>query len=196
MNTLSAYRIEHELLELIEARDVAEQDGDAEAVAAMDQQIAAYLDLADEKIDSFAYLIIKREDDAAACEARIEDLRVKATRLRDSAARLKSFAMEFIRRIGRPLKSKEFTMRVQGNGGIEPLEVTDMAKIQDTYKRITVTMPLEAWKSLVEDTWAAGEITSKGRIEVDGTLIRQCLKHGVKVDGAKLLDRGFHLRLS
>lgn len=193
----SLFTIEGAIVSLFELRAEAEAEGDAEQLAVLDKEIDAWVKQEIRKVDSIAGYI--RE-----CELRAETEKAEAARHADRSAmwqaradRVRQSSLEAMAAYGvKAVETPQNTMRVQGNGGVEPLEVTDMTTLPDTYKRITVTMPLEAWKSLVEDTWAAGEVTSKGRIEADRTLIQQCLKHGVKIDGAKLLDRGFHLRLS
>ena len=94
------------------------------------------------------------------------------------------------------LETPENKLTVCGNGGVEPLEYTGEAAIPDRLCTATVTMSLRLWQSLCRDMSEVDcrEIL-KSSTDVDAKAIREALKRGETVPGAKLLPRGEHLRL-
>src|SRR6185437_1989079 len=119
---LSLYVIEDSLQNLAGLRDQAEAEGDSEAIKVIDQQIAEYLTAEPAKVAS--YIGQMKSDDAliAACEEEIK--RVKSIKNASQARkdRMEANAIAVMQRFGiRSLSAKEHgSMRVQGNGGLEP----------------------------------------------------------------------------
>jgi len=193
----SLYRIEATLAELEQVRKEAEAEGDTQALAVIDQQIAAYLSKEHEKLDSYCELMRKQDDVDKLCTAEARRLLDRATSARRFREKLKELAMYAMNAIGtRVLESRLNKLRIQANGGVAPLEV-NMAVLPTVYKTVTVRMPLGLWGEMLSafaddprfDRVKAGEP------EADNALIRDMLKANADVQGVRELDRGEHLRL-
>jgi Siphovirus Gp157 len=148
-NNLSLYGIEETLLGLTELRDAAVSQGDAETVAILDQEIEAYLTKEAAKVYSYAALIRQREDAAAICKARAEDLAARAKAMQADAARLKEMALRVMQRFQvYSLTAAEVTLRVQSNGGVKPVEIDPDGFIEPRMQDATVTMPGDLWETI------------------------------------------------
>jgi len=144
---LSLYVIEDSLQNLAGLRDQAEAEGDSEAIKVIDQQIAEYLTAEPAKVAS--YIGQMKSDDAliAACEEEIK--RVKSIKKAAQARkdRMEANAIAVMQRFGiRSLSAKEHgSMRVQGNGGLEPLEIEDVNSLPEEFQLKSITMNVKAW---------------------------------------------------
>jgi Siphovirus Gp157 len=197
--SVSLWTIEAELQELANMREEAEAEGDSRALTVIDTSIAEYLTHEAQKIDSYAGLIRKRLHDADACEARAEELYSRAKAMRADADRLKAMALKTMKAFGvTQLGTAEHTLRVQGNGGPQPVEIIE--PVPDAFKKITVTMSYAEWRAIAEGGLRPGvpmsvaESKPSTKIFPDTDLIREYLKT-VKVIWARLVDRGEHLRV-
>jgi hypothetical protein len=197
MTELALYQIETELYGLLQLREQMVQDGELpEALAVVDKQIEAYCSAEVAKVDRIAGAIraCERNMMAAAKEAERLDARFKAWRSRMEfikAATLRAMQARGIK----SLETPENKLTVCGNGGVEPLEFTGEALPQE-YCKITVTMELRQWKALLDDADLKGIVGATSAIIPDNAAIRAALKRGESVPGAKLKERGSHLKLS
>lgn len=148
---LSIYRIEAELQELLEARE------DAEAEGAVPDELAVF----DERIKQYALAHVKKVDSTAvairACDAFYKECVHEAERLKKQAdrhaarmKRIKSAVMWAMAQLGvTKLNTPQNTLRVQGNGGLEPLEVYGRPEdLPSNLKTITLRMPLSLWEKI------------------------------------------------
>ena len=186
MTAISLYNIESALEQLDESRRAAEAEGDTEALSVIDAEIAAYLTREVAKIDSYAGLIRRRGDEAETCEREAKRLADRAKALRADEQRLKDNALAVMQRFGvRELKSPTNTLRVQGNGGIEPLDIPDWPK--DSSGR---------FKPLAAEDLPISLVRTLTLYLPDTDDIRERLKRGEPLRGVRLLPRGEHLRIS
>ena len=176
---------------------MAESEGDSEALLAIDREICAYLTAEARKIDSYAALIRTLENADEACQAEARRLLDRSRRARNFATFLKELAMCAMNRFGvRVLESDRNRFRVQRNGGTQPVDV-DAALLPNRYKVARVTVAADLWADVLAafaDDPRMGR-TRTAELEADKALIADDLKKGVSISGAKLLERGEHLRL-
>lgn len=221
---LSLYTIEARLLELADLRDQLEAEGDKEALDAVDAEIANYLTREAAKIDSYAGLIRQRLDAAALCEKRAKDLQCRAKAMKADAQRLKDNALRVMQSFNvTKLVTPETTLRIQGNGGLRPLEIGDESILPDEYKLISVLMPYQEWLQLLK-LWQrqVGGLpkTMQESVIPDADKLREALSqkvicpdcasypHGemcprcdgvgyvdARIAGARLGERGIHVRV-
>jgi hypothetical protein len=210
--SISLYQIEAALQSLVDLREQAEAEGDSEALKVIDQQLREYLTKEAAKVTSYVALIRKREQDLYAClkeEQRIHYLRVAAQADID---RLKANALAAMQQFG--VKELKATpgggLRIQGNGGKEPLEIAEWPKD-----------PGGRYEARSADVGAIFEVPVKLFAVPDTERIREALAQRVPcplcqaknwieaqcprcagagtipntVPGAKLLERGEHLRV-
>lgn len=173
--------IEQTLLDLEELRAQVLEDGDAEAVAAVDAQVKEWLTAEAAKVTSYVGLIRSREATVAAAKAERDRVDAILKQAQADVDRLKANALAVMQRFG--VKELKATpgggLRRQGNGGVEPLELEGVlapgAVIPTEYFKITVTMPYDLW-------WDQGGVSLPGttpKIEPDTERIREVLKQRV-----------------
>lgn len=219
---LSLWQIESALTQLVEARDAAEADGDSQAVSVIDKELDAYLSREVKKIDSVAAMI-------RMCRAHVNVLKVEGEHIYERAAawearekRIKEAALRAMQAHDvRVLETADTRLRVQKNGGKQPLEV-DLTLLPSTYAVCIVSMPMDTWKRLEDITSETKLLDAKA----DTDKIREALKQWVPcveckgvgapwnnsssvpcprcngngtvpqtIPGARLLDWGSHLRV-
>lgn len=193
---MSLYQIEDSLSMLSDERERAVQDGDEEAIAAIDKAIGEYLTKEAAKVTSYVALIRSREMVIAQADSEIARLaRIQREAVAD-VERLKKTALDVMNRFG--VKELKATpgggLRIQGNGGSEPLEVNDET-LRESFKRVNVTLSGDVFNKLRNDPAYVGLLGSSFQWSADNTRIREALTRGEFVAGAKLLDRGEHLRV-
>jgi len=182
----SLWQIEQSLVDLEELRATLLDEGDTEAVAAVDGQIQAWLTAEASKVTSYVGLI--RSKQATVEAAKAEKARVDAI-LKAAEAdveRLKANALAVMQRFGvKELKAMPGGgLRRQGNGGLEPLDIPDWPKDASG-----------SWKLL--PTKDAPQVYLKIFVLPDTDKIRAALKSGEKMVGTstvRLLERGEHVR--
>jgi hypothetical protein len=155
------YQIDRELMELIALREEMEDSAGAKIARgalpldvhakltyedeckAVDTRIAQYMTAAREKTDAIAYTIrelLKRSEIAADESARLvkrsASWKAQATRLKDYVLRFMTGATPPITRMETPVNR----LRVQGNGGLQPLDVYDASLLPLEYVRWTFSV--------------------------------------------------------
>jgi hypothetical protein len=203
--------IEHALSDLLETRTELE-----EQVAFTDEQIAekqAALDAVDKaiveyvtaevrKVDNIARLLIELKARREAILDEQERLGAIAARMIRQEDRVKALVLQVMQDCDvRKLEGKIGTLRRVGNGGVQPVEVTQPELLPADVQRITVTLPLQAWRGILRGMSTGllielEKVVKEGKPEPDLTAIRQQLERGEGVPGAVLLPRGEHLRVS
>lgn len=193
----SLYTIHQTLQELHELRQQVADDGDLEAVAAVDQQIAEWLDRSPEKVTSYVGLIRQRENTVAACKA--ERARIKA--IEDSAEadieRLKSNVLGAMQRFDiRELSAKPGGgFRRQGNGGVEPVEIADVDDVPLEYKIATIKVNVGALAGTIRIIMDSEHESSFHNLRAAvSVLIRQLSQHSSEPD-LKLLREALKQRV-
>ncbi len=182
---LSLYNIEDSLALLAETREAAEAEGDAAAVAECDKALAQYLTAEAAKVNSYAALIRRQLAEAEECEAEAQRIAGRARTRRAFVDRLKATALEVMQRFGvKELRSATNTLRVQKNGGVQSLGVEWPKDASGNYT------PLAP-----DDPFRPKDLPVKVFMLPDTAAIRAAISHGSTVPGARLLERGSHLRV-
>jgi hypothetical protein len=237
MSALSLYTIEESLALLAETREAAEAEGDAAAVAECDKALAQYLTAEASKTNSYAALIRRQLAEAEECEAEVARLTARAKARRAFVDRLKATALEVMQRFGvKELRSATNTLRVQKNGGVQPLEISGIASEMPTdCQEYTIRMSGQCFRfvrdlcadapqvmavlesavcganvAMIRRTLAqrvpcpepgcggSGEILPAGPSDAPVTKCPRCDGQGTvpqTIPGAKLLERGSHVRV-
>ena len=183
--SISLYQIEDALQQLVDLREQAEAEGDADALAVIDQQLREYLTQEARKVESYAHMIHHQGDLVEACNRQIE--RIKT--IRDRAANfrdwLKANALAVMQAFGvRELATPTNKLKIQGNGGVQPLEVEWPKDSSGRYELLPIGDPRAADKPV------------KVFVALDTDRIRNALKDGSTLPYAKLLEQGEHLRVT
>lgn len=167
---LSLWTLNRQLVELIAFRD--NEDLTAEETAAVDGEIRKFVEAEVERVDNLRWYVRHAETMAAA--AREEEKRQQRLALtwERRVERVKGFIGAALRAFGKTrAEGKSGRFRLQKNGGILPLDIYDEKQLPTKYTPMVVSYPpdLEA--------------------------IRRDLEAGVEVPGARLGERGSHLRV-
>jgi hypothetical protein len=226
---ISLYHLEEGLANLIAYRQerVLEIDGPLEAgeLDAIEAEIKRYEIATPAKVAGVAAILrswrIQREN----AKAEIRRLQSIVATLEAQDDRLKTYIADVLAMQPEPKKGcRQLTgndgskLMLKGNGGLQPLEITDPALVPNEYKRVTLTINAAEWDDLCTIMEAAQIIAPPTlipkSIEVDNTLVRNALasdcpecagltkecaacagtgKRGVP--GARLLDRGSHVEV-
>jgi hypothetical protein len=172
---LSLFDIDSQMHELL----AAWQESSPDQVEARTAELREYVDEVIRSVDPIRRYI--RFCDSAEAEAREEAAR-QAERARMWGARrdrLKAFVLEFMQQWGwshrkpRKFESPTGSLSLRPNGGQQALTITDAALVPDEYKRVRVSMPLPAWRMLLQR--AGYEPDSEFETEVSNERIRAAL---------------------
>lgn len=189
--------ISQEIIALHDARQDAEDDGDAARVAAIDQELQVYLraELA-HKVDGVRNYIREQEHAAEFYKAEAATLALKAKRAGETVERVKGYVLGIMQALGIPkYQGATHWIRKQANGGIKPLEIAQPELVPAPFHRATVTMSVPLLRRIMKDlTEVDCREVYKTTTEPDSGAIRAALERGEGVPGCRLLERGEHLR--
>ena len=160
----------HDLIS--EATDATGGELSPDVEAALDSWFAELEGARDAKLDSYVSLIREMQLRAAARREEAERLQMRVAADEAGVRRLKERLKLFLESQGaRRVETSRFRVTVCQNGGLQPLEVAVPPEMLATeYQRV--------------------------RVEVDGERLRKDLEAGKVVEGARLLPRGSHLRIT
>lgn len=196
---VSLYHVESELIELMTMAD--NDDLTPEERVAVEAQIAEYITAEVHKVDGIAAAVRICQHNAAIAKEEAERIAKHAAAWEAREKRIKESALRAMVENGvTQLQTATNRLRVQGNGGLEPLEVDGVTESGETFdqplttvpvrfQEITVTLPLEEWLEL-----ATASHGYRKQYSVNNGELRQALKRG-PVEGAQLLPRGKRLRV-
>lgn len=171
---------------------MVETDAERTEILAKIQEIGSELL---KKTDSLAGVIRRMNADIAEQKAERDRYAAKARASEAALEWLRDYAVRTMVEHGhRVLKTPHNTVRVQGNGGLKPLNIQPDL-VPDEYRYVTVRMSKTQWEWLagtpdVMKPWA--EILSD---EPNAGIIRIALECGKEVPGCSLGERGSHLRV-
>ena len=166
---LSLYDLSRQLVELMAFREEPLESDERQAV---DHEIARYVAAEIQKVDNIrGYL--------RQCELMEQGHRTEADRQtkmaqdwEERARVLKQASIRALENVGKTkVEGRTGSLRIQKNGGVQPLEITDEKAIPSEYTPLTITYPL------------------------DKDALRRDLAAGKVVPGARLSERGVHLRV-
>lgn len=159
-------------------------------------ELHATLIAAEEKRDRVAQFRRHLQAQIAFAKEEVTRLRDRQTHYEGALEHLDSYITRVIDMLGTDSKGKR--RKLEGNvatiglhGCDRSVEVTDETAVPALYKRVTITLPLETWETLMdsidldlrESTLAA--VTSPA-IEVSKSAVKADLKAGVEIAGARL----------
>ena len=198
---LSLYHIDSELAALLDYRDErisdTEDPATAEEIAAVDGQIAVYMQALPAKVEGVAAMFRKWASQRQAVKDEIRRLSSIFDHIENKEKRLKSYVADILAMQPEPAEGCRklvgnggSVLMLKGNGGLAPLTVQEDILPED-FKKITVTLPLAVWNDInVADGWALNF-----KIEPDNTGIREALNAGLDVPGAHIEPRGTHVEV-
>jgi Siphovirus Gp157 len=192
--SISLYKIEEALLQLAETREeIVAEDADncKEQLDVIDKTIREYVQREPEKIRSCVGYVRQQRDRAIACQA--EKLRyaelertAKANAERMLANVLYTMQSLDIKALIDVRTGEGFVKK--GNGGVEPLIIQDWpVDASGDYK----PAPVKGIDWLIEEF----QVPVKLLAVPDTAKIREVLKSGGEVTGAKLGERGEHVKV-
>jgi len=170
----SLWQIEQSLVDLEELRATLVDEGDSEGVSAVDGQIKEWLTAEASKVTSYVGLI--RSKQATVEAAKAEKARVDAI-LKAAEAdveRLKANALAVMQRFD--VKELKATpgggLRRQGNGGLEPLDVSEWLNIPSEYRMVSMKVPIDLVTPMMT---AANQVDSKKADKIEVTIKPQLI---------------------
>ena len=200
---LSLYSLNENLLALLDTQDMVSDELQTE----IEREIVRVALQIEKKVDSVSGFI--RHCKATEDNIDSEIARLKALKAHYVAGetRCKGYVADIIRAAGKdakgkykPLEGETSVMRLQANGGVQALEITDPTAIPEDMCKATITMSLVDWNamySIWKEEMPTGETDIKGlRVvrEPDSALLRaalietcqRCEGKGLMLDGSEL----------
>ena len=204
---LSLFQIENEMLQLIDARvDVLERMAGMSPdeltsspeigteLATIDGLIRDYVSREVKKVDGCAFAIKEFEARAAARSQEAERMKASADRDAETAKRIKSMVLEVMQEFDeKKLPGRLFTITRQGNGGVQPLTISQPDLVPLSCKRVTVSIRGESVSDFARQF--GGQYRIIDDLHPDQKDIREALERGEGVMGARLEPRGEHLKI-
>lgn len=143
------WSVNRELEELLEFREEAIATGaKPEELEAIENQINAYASREVKVVDGIATSIATYKTAAAMVRAEAERLLARADMLEARVDRIKESAKQAMESLGiKKLETPSHFLRVQGNGGVDPLEV-DADALPDSLKTVALTVQLDVWRQI------------------------------------------------
>lgn len=185
---LSLFEIEQSLSMLMADRD---EVTDPEEIAAVDAAIKEYVGQEIRKVDGIRGYIRHAETMVSAAKEEASRASSVAQAWQARIDRLKANCLVAMQEAGaKRLDGKAGYLIVKGNGGLAPLKIQDDI-LEDFYRDVTFTVPLQALQTLPEEFRMGFRPKS---IEPSNARIREALKVG-PIPGAHLEDRGQHVEI-
>jgi len=207
---LSLFQIEAELLGLIEQREdalyrreLADEANDGTASEACDEELQTIHLLIDQyiraevkKVDSVA-AAIKQYDTMAEVHLKESDrLRKLAEREQETADRVREMVITVMQEFKeKKLVGRTATLRTQGNGGKQPVTITQPDLVPAGFKSILLRLPVQLWSVLTSEQPGLVSMARVIDIAPDKEAIRRALENKEGVPGCRLEERGVHLRI-
>jgi hypothetical protein len=196
----SLYMIEKTLQDLEIAHSEAFDEGNAEALAVIDDEIAKYLTKETEKIDGYSALIRLHEHYTAGIDAEIDRLKALKKEEIQRIDTLKTNAIAAMTAYGiKELRTATHSLTIRGNGGPKPLKMPeDINDLPTDCKKVEIKMPLSVWRLINLRLGKSFEFFPEIHITVlaDNTYIRSVLERKEPIPGCELLDRGKQLKVT
>lgn len=190
------YDISAEMMLLHSRREEAEYEGDVDAAAVIDAEIQRYLnENLPQKVDSIRGYLADQANAEAAHRAEADFHIAAAARAKNNIERVRGYCLGVMQHFGqKAYKGALHTIRRKANGGVRPLEIRQPELVPDQYRRVTITMSLDAWRRIVAKWTAPGEDMDVKEAPHE-PWIRAALERGSAVPGCTLLERGEHLEV-
>jgi hypothetical protein len=207
MSSLSLYVIEQALSDLLTAREellaeipgLRQEEERAAELAAVEHALGDYVHSEIAKVDGIHAYLKYATLTAAASRQEAKDRIDAALRLEANVERLKALCVDIMLAAGKTRLEGTAgrVLAVQGNGGQQPLKIQDDV-LPDVYRNVALVVPGELFAVLLgflPRAWRDRLLSFVRAREPDQSAIRSALAAGEDVPGARLEERGSHLRV-
>lgn len=156
MATLSLYRLDQELTDLLELREQILEDslpGDAD-LTGVDAEIQAYMEQLPSKVDGVAHVLRHFTEQADFADREIKRLKARKAQIEENAQRLKDYAAAVIEKQPAPAKGcrklvgQHSTLMLKGNGGVQPLVIAQPELVPEEYRLVIATFRADEYERL------------------------------------------------
>ena len=192
-----ALTVWQEAMETDALESQAGEQTQAERILAADLALRTYAELELRKVDG--YIATMRTLTAALAYRKAEAARHRkaAEGIQNALDWLKQYAQTAMEVWGKKrLEGKTGYLLLKGNGGKQPVTITDGSLVPDEFCTVTATIPMDLWSEVV--LALDGEDLSRVRTgpRVPSlSLIGEALERGDGVPGARLENRGQHVEV-
>jgi Siphovirus Gp157 len=170
ISDLSLFDVSRQLVELMAFRD--NEDLQPDERDAVEKEIARYVAAEITKVDNVRWYLRHCEVMEKAHREEADRQTRMAHAWEERQKRLKDYAIRALEAAGKTrVEGKTGVLKIQKNGGQIPMEIFDETSIPTRYTPMTITYP------------------------IDKEAVRRDLSAGKEVPGARLLERGVHLRV-
>jgi len=192
---ISLYHIETGLAELIQyrAERVAEIDGPlAEGeLDAIDSEIRKYQMATPAKVAGVAAIFRSWRAHRDTAKAEIGRLKKIVAHLEAMEDRLKEYVADVLAMLPEPKKGpRKLTgadgsvLSLRGNGGVQPLTISDETLVPDEYKIMIVTMPMSVWLTVAAEVERSADPAAlKQTTSVNMAALREALEQPCEACG-------------
>ncbi len=153
-HSLTLYSLTDELAQLMALR--AEMAENAEDTAAIDGEIAVYLQRLPEKVDAVAAILRILDSQVGLAADEVQRLNQRRRRLAAAREKLAGYVCDILSQLPEPkrgsrkLEGGTATLALVRNGGAEPLDVYDESLVPDEYCVAVVKIPWAKWLDIRE----------------------------------------------
>ncbi len=183
---LNLFQLESGLAGLIEYREErisdTENPPDAEELAALDAEIQRYEIATPAKVSGVAAVVRNWRAKILTARVEIDRLQKIAAHYEAMETRLKDYVGSILERQPMPKKgcrklvgADGSQLMLKGNGGLQPLEITDPAMVPDECVRLVGSIPLLVWRGLLESAGIDGVEGADFTKQLDNARIREAL---------------------
>lgn len=193
-DTLAAY---HETLAMMDA-EATTPPNPSERLAADREEVLIAIEALGvqllQKAENIVGVITRQKAELALLKEEEERIHGRRLAVEKANAWLKEYVIRAMGQMGTTLmRTPKATLRIQGNGGIEPLEIT--GPVDPEYLDIDVRMRLDHYQGIRDHLADIDvDILREGIPEPNQQRIREALAAGEEVENARLVARGVHLR--
>lgn len=152
------------------------------------------------KVDNISRFLLELKARREAIGREVERLGGISTACENTERRIKEMVLQIMRDTDtKKLEGKIGTLKRQGNGGVQPVEVVQESLVPARFQRLTVTVNAAFWADIVrrvgnmEDAFEGNLSVSKPAPYKEA--IRKELEAGQGVPGCVLRERGEQLRV-
>lgn len=189
--TNNLWALNGQIFELLEAREEAlanvesvarstlggEEDAARAELRAIEAGIVRFIEEKVSEVTDLRAAYFALSDAAAIATAESKRAQNRAILMESRAMRLKELIKGCMQTLGKKrLDSAMGSFLVRGNGGAQPVEITDESLVPDDYRRITVTMPLNLWMERGCSAFSGCEIKTSFSPEISKSAIAEALQ--------------------
>lgn len=150
--SLSLYSLTDDLAQLLAER--AEMVEGREDTAEVDTAIEQYMAALPDKVDAVVHVLRTLESIETLAAEEIARLTARRRAAASNRERLEQYCCSILeqqpkpKRGSRKLEGATSTLALKGNGGVEPLDITDESLVPDEYCMAEIRMPWNEWLGL------------------------------------------------